>query len=42
MVCSEKATIIELDNPGGPLGIHVMPSSDNPARLVYHLMQYII
>jgi len=27
-------TVIELENPGGPLGIHVMPSSDDSRRLV--------
>jgi len=30
---SETETLlIELRNPGGPLGIHVMPSLDDPGR----------
>jgi len=34
LFCSEVETVIELENPGGPLGIHVMPSSDDSRRLV--------
>jgi len=32
--CSKVESLIELENPGGPLGIHVMPSSDADGRLV--------
>ena len=33
---------MELENPGGPLGIHVMPKSDVDGRLVSHYADYKI
>jgi len=35
-------TLLELENPGCPLGIHVMPYFDGPGRWVPHFSLWVL